>query len=151
MGLHGFLGEIILAEPLLYSDLTYKIIGLTMKVHQTLGNGFLEKVYENSLMILLRRAGINAERQVPIKVWFEGEIFGEYIADILVEGKIILELKAVSEITNIHKAQVLNYLKATGLEIALIINFSGKSLEHFCLINRLNPSDDTKINTNWIK
>ncbi len=122
-----------------------------MKVHQTLGNGFLDKVYENSLMILLRRAGINAERQVPIKVWFEGEIVGEYIADILVEGKIILELKAVSEITNIHKAQVLNYLKATGLEIALIINFGGKSLEHFRLINRLNPSDDTKINTNWIK
>lgn len=81
---------------LLYRDLSYKIIGLAMKVHSTLGNGFLEKVYENALMVLLRREGINAEQQVPIKVYFEGEIVGEYIADILVEGKIILEQMSIA-------------------------------------------------------
>ncbi len=118
-----------------------------MKVYNTLGNGFLEKVYENSLMILLKNAGIEAKQQVPIKVWFEGEIVGDYIADILVENKIILELKVVDKITNIHKAQALNYLKATDLEIALIINFGGKSLEHIRLINRLNQSNGTKIDT----
>lgn len=134
-------------EKQLYSDLTYKIIGSAMKVYNTLGNGFLEKVYENSLMILLKNAGIEAKQQVPIKVWFEGEIVGDYIADILVENKIILELKVVDKITNIHKAQALNYLKATDLEIALIINFGGKSLEHIRLINRLNQSNGTKIDT----
>lgn len=138
-------------EKLLYSDLTYKIIGSAMKVYNTLGNGFLEKVYENSLMILLKKAGIESKQQVPIKVWFEGEIVGDYIADILVEDRIILELKVVDNITNIHKAQALNYLKATDLEIALIINFGGKSLEHIRLINRLNQSNDTKIDTTWIK
>ena len=147
---HGFL-KIHLMGKLLYADLTYKIIGSAMKVYNTLGHGFLEKVYENSLMVLLKRAGIKAEQQVPIKVWFEGEIVGDYIADILIEDKIILELKVVDKITNIHKAQVLNYLKATGLEIALIINFGGKSLEHIRLINRLNQSNDTKIDTTWIK
>ncbi|CAN5440733.1 GxxExxY protein [soil metagenome] len=138
-------------EKLLYGDLTYQVIGLAMKVHQTLGNGFLEKVYENSLMILLRRAGIAAQQQVAVKAWFEGEIVGEYVADILVEGKVILELKVADKITNIHKAQVLNYLKATGVEIALIVNFGGVSLEHFRLINRLSQPENTKIDMNWIK
>ncbi|CAN5689847.1 GxxExxY protein [soil metagenome] len=138
-------------EKLLYGDLTYQVIGLAMKVHQTLGNGFLEKVYENSLMLLFKRAGLTAKQQVAVKVYFEGEIVGEYIADILVEGKVILELKVTDKITNIHKAQVLNYLKATGLEIALIINFGGRSLEHFRLINRLSSLENAKIDTNWIK
>lgn len=138
-------------EKLLYADLTYQVIGMAMNVHQTLGNGFLEKVYENALMILLRRSRIEAQQQVPIKVWFENEIVGDYIADILIERKIILELKVAERITNIHKAQVLNYLKATGIEIALIINFGGASLEHFRLINRLKQPEDNKIDTSWIK
>ena len=124
-------------EDLLYGDLTYKIIGLGMQVHRTLGHGYLEKVYENSLMVLFRRSGIFAEQQVPIKVSFEGEIVGDYCADILVERKIIVELKVADRITNIHKAQTLNYLKATGLDLALILNFGAQSFEHHRLINRL--------------
>ncbi|HQU84027.1 MAG TPA: GxxExxY protein [Pyrinomonadaceae bacterium] len=137
-------------EELLYSDLTYKIIGFSMKVHNTLGNGFLEKVYENSLMILFRRARIKAEQQVPIKVWFEGEVVGDYIADILVEDKIILELKVAEKISDVFKAQTLNYLKATKLDVALILNFGGKSLEHFRLINKFKDDSSAKIDTSWM-
>jgi|CXWL01.1.fsa_nt_gi GxxExxY protein len=127
-------------SDLLYSDLTYKVIGLGMQVHTTLGHGYLEKVYENSLMVLFRKAGIHAEQQVPIKVRFEGEIVGDYCADILLENKLILELKAAIKITDVHKAQTLNYLKATGLELTLIMNFGGASFEHHRLINRLSRS-----------
>lgn len=130
-------------EDLLYGDLTYKIIGLGMKVHTTLGHGYLEKVYENSLMVLLRKSGLFAEQQIPIKVRFEGEIVGDYCADIFVERKLILELKVTERITSIHKAQTLNYLKATGLELALILNFGAQSFEHVRLINRLSkPSGE---------
>ena len=83
-----------------------------MQVHKELGYGFLEKVYENALMVLLRKDGVRAVQQAPIKVMFHGEIIGEYFADILVDEKIILELKCVEKITESHKAQALNYLKA---------------------------------------
>jgi len=79
-----------------------------MEVHRKLGYGFLEKVYENALMLLLRRGGIEAKQQAPIKVYFEGEVVGEYFADILVDDKIILELKVLNEITDVHIAQSLN-------------------------------------------
>ena len=126
-----------MSEGLLHGDLTYKIIGIGMQVHSTLGHGFLEKVYENSMMVALRSAGIFSEQQVPIKVVFEGVIVGDYFADILVEKTVILELKACERITDIHKAQALNYLKATGINLALILNFGAKSFEHHRLINRL--------------
>src|SRR3989337_4426829 len=120
---------------ILYEDLSYKIIGLAMEVHRKLGYGFLEKVYENALMLLLRRGGIEAKQQAPIKVYFEGEVVGEYFADILVEDKIILELKVLEKITDVHIAQALNYLKATGLELAIILNFGKRKLEYERLIN----------------
>lgn len=123
-------------EQLLYAELSYKVIGCAMKVHRTFGNGFLEKVYENALMISLKKEGIKADQQVPIKVWFEGVVVGDYIADIFVDEKVILELKVAEKISEIHKAQALNYLKATKLELAIIINFGAKSLEHFRLINK---------------
>ncbi len=126
-----------MAEELLHGDLTYKIIGLGMQVHRTLGHGFLEKVYENALMVLFRQSGIFAEQQVPIKVVFEGVIVGDYFADILVDRKVILELKTCDRILDIHKAQALNYLKATGIDLALILNFGSRSFEHHRLINRL--------------
>lgn len=126
-----------MGEGLLHGDLTYKIIGLGMHVHNTLGHGFLEKVYENALMVLLRKEGIFAEQQMPIKVLFEGVIVGDYFADILVERTVILELKTCDRITDIHKAQTLNYLKATGLDLALILNFGARSFEHHRLINRM--------------
>ncbi len=126
-----------MSEKLLHEELTYKIIGLGMQVHRTLGHGFLEKVYENSLMVLFAKNGIFAEQQVPIKVLFEDVIVGDYFADILVERSVILELKTCDRITDLHKAQALNYLKATGIDLALILNFGAKSFEHHRLINRL--------------
>lgn len=129
-----------MGEELLLGDLTYKVIGLGMQVHRTLGHGYLEKVYENSLMVLFRRSGIFAEQQVPIKVKFEGEIVGDYCADILVEQTLILELKVADRITAIYQAQTLNYLKATGLKLALILNFGAQSFEHHRLINRLSKA-----------
>jgi GxxExxY protein len=126
-----------MSVELLHRDLTYKLIGFGMQVHRELGHGFLEKVYENSLMVLFRKAGVVAQQQVPIKVRFEGEIVGDYYADILVENSVILELKVAEKITKIHKAQTLNYLKATGIDLALIFNFGGDSFEYHRLINRL--------------
>ena len=105
-----------------------------MQVHTELGYGFLEKVYENSLMILLEENGIKADQQVPIKVVFHGQIVGEYIADILVENTIILELKAQDKISDIHKSQTLNYLKATKLKLAILLNFGKHKLKYERLV-----------------
>lgn len=115
---------------LIYKDLSYKIVGLAMQAHRELGPGFLENVYENALMVLFRNEQIQAEQQSSIKVFFQNEIVGNYIADILVEDKIILELKTVDKITDVHKAQAINYLKATGLHLAMIFNFHSQSLEY---------------------
>ena len=109
-----------------YSDITEKIIKCAYDVYNSLGSGFLEKVYENALVVKLNKTGLKAEQQFPISVSFENEIVGEFIADILVEDKIILELKAVQELNEIHEAQIINYLKATGIEIGLLINFGPK-------------------------
>lgn len=121
-------------NKIIYKDLSYKIIGLAMEVYNKLGYGFLEKVYENALMVLFKREGIKVKQQTPITVYFEGEIVGEYYADILVEDKIILELKAVEKILDVHKSQTLNYLKATGLQLAIILNFSKEKLEYERLV-----------------
>lgn len=101
-----------------------------MQVHKELGHGFLEKVYENAMMVLIRREGVKALQQAPIKVMFQGEVVGDYFADILVEEKIILELKSVDRIIDAHKAQALNYLKATGMQLAIILNFGKEKLEY---------------------
>jgi len=117
-------------KDILYKDLSYEVIGFAMEVHNTLGYGFLEKVYENAMMILFRRNGVKAQQQAPVSVHFEGEVVGSYFADILVDDKIILELKALEKITGVHTAQALNYLKATGLRLAIIINFGKRKLEY---------------------
>ena len=122
------------SDKIVYRDLSYKIVGLAMTVHNELGYGFLEKVYENAMMVLLRRDGITAQQQYPIKVQFQGEIIGDYYADILVEDKIILELKSTDQIVDVHRAQTLNYLKATGLKLALILNFGKEKLEYERLV-----------------
>ena len=114
--------------------ITKKIIGSAFAVSNELGTGFLEKVYENALMVLFQREGIQAKQQAPIAVYFEGEVVGDYYADILVEDKIILELKSVEEIINAHRSQVLNYLKATRLPLAIILNFGKNGLEHERLV-----------------
>jgi GxxExxY protein len=110
-------------------ELCDKIIGCAIEVHKELGFGFLEKVYENALMVILKEKGINAEQQKNIDVYFHNENVGEYFADILVENKVILELKTVKNITENHQAQLLHYLKATGIKIGYIINFANEKLE----------------------
>ena len=107
-------------------DLTYKINGAIYEVHQTLGEGFLEKVYENALLYELKDQGLNAEVQVPVPVYYKTKMVGDYIADLVVEDKVILELMTVDELSSVHQAQLLNYLKATGKPIGLLVNFKGK-------------------------
>ena len=102
---------------------TETIIGCAMKVSNTLGVGFLEKVYENALAIELRKARLVAEQQKPILVRYEGAVVGDYVADIVVNGAVLLELKAAKFIDQIHQAQLLNYMKATALKVGLILNF----------------------------
>ncbi len=106
------------------NDITYKINGATFEVNRELGVGFLEKVYENALLIELADVGLKAESQVPISVKYKGSLIGEYFADIVVESQIILELKAIESLRKVHEAQLLNYLKATGMKLGLLINFT---------------------------
>ena len=106
-----------------HHDITEKIIGAAYKVHNALGSGFLENVYQNSLAIELRSLGFMVDGEKPIKVYCSGEVVGNYIADITVDDKVILEIKAIKELSNIHEVQLVNYLKATGIEVGLLINF----------------------------
>jgi GxxExxY protein len=105
-------------------DLTYKIRGAIFEVNRELGAGFLEKVYENALMIELKDRGLNAETQVPITVRYKNKTVGEYFADVVVENRVILELKAVESLEKIHEAQLLNYLRATEYKVGLLVNFT---------------------------
>ena len=106
-----------------HKDLTAKIIECVYKVHNTLGFGFLESVYQAALAIELEKAGLKAQTEVPIKVFYEGKNVGDFIADMVIEDKVILELKSVKELHPAHEAQLTNYLKATGIEVGLLINF----------------------------
>ena len=110
-------------------ELSYKIVGIAYKVRDELGFGFLEKVYENALAITLSESGLKALQQVPLNVMFHGHVVGIYCPDILVEDKIIIEIKSCERIIAAHKAQTLNYLKATGLRLGIILNFGKQSVE----------------------
>ena len=111
------------------NELTYQVRAAIFEVNRVLGYGFLEKIYENALLIELKKRGINAESQVPINVEYKGEIVGEYFADIVVEKKVILELKSIDSLQKIHEAQLLNYLKATGINVGLLVNFRHEKAE----------------------
>ncbi len=111
------------------NDITYKINGAIFEVNRILGPGFLEKVYENALAQELKSIGLKVETQSPIKVYYKKECVGEYFADLLVEDKVIVELKTVKKIEKIHEAQLLNYLKATGIQIGLLVNFREQKAE----------------------
>ena len=104
-------------------DITYQIRGAIFEVNRVLGHGYLEKVYEKALMIELRNRGLGVVNQVPLKVTYKEEIVGEYFADLLVEGRVIVEIKAVKHLLKEHQAQLLNYLKATGNHVGLLVNF----------------------------
>ena len=112
-----------------YEELTEKIIGYAYQVYNTMGSGYLESVYEKCLLIELRRAGISAASQHAIQVTYEGEIVGDFIADIFVEGKVIVELKAIRQLSTIHEVQLVNYLTATNTEVGLLINFGATKVE----------------------
>jgi GxxExxY protein len=117
-------------------ELTRKVIGCIYAVSNTLGNGFLEKVYENSLAIELRKAGINVEQQSRIQVNYEGIAVGEFFADLVVEKSVILELKVAKGFDENHYAQCLNYLKATGFTICLLVNFGKPRAEIKRVVNQ---------------
>ncbi|MBF8294864.1 MAG: hypothetical protein HW389_1409 [Bacteroidetes bacterium] len=111
---------------MIHEETTSKIIGAFYTVYNTLGHGFLEKVYENALIIELRKQGMIAEQQRRIDVFYDGQRVGEYYADILVDECVVLELKAAETIAPEHEAQLINYLKGTTLEVGLLLNFGPK-------------------------
>lgn len=113
-----------------HEDLTGTILGCAFEVINELGAGFLESVYEKALLLALRQKGLSAVSQHPIKVTFRGECVGEFYADIFVEEKVIVELKAARAITPEHQAQIINYLNATGIEVGLLLNFGNSKLEY---------------------
>ena len=110
-------------------DITYAINGAVFEVNRILGPGFLEKVYEKALLVEFKARGLEAKSQFPIKVTYKEKIVGEYVADILVEDKVIVEIKTVENLDKIHEAQLLNYLKATGIRIGLLVNFRHERAE----------------------
>lgn len=110
-----------------HSNLTQEIISCFYKVHTTLGYGFLEKVYQNAMLLELQRSGLQAESQKRINVFYLGCNVGEYFADVVVEDKVILELKASESLSKEHHYQLINYLKASNLEIGLLLNFGKKA------------------------
>jgi GxxExxY protein len=128
---------------------TERIIGCAFKVGSTLGCGFLEKCYENALAHELRKAGLRVAQQVALKVWYDGIIVGEYTADLIVEGSVLVELKAIQSLDAVHSAQCINYLAATKLPLCLLINFgkrvdikrvAGPSFNHSSSVSICAPS-----------
>ena len=113
-------------KNLIHSDITDDVLKAFFHVYNALGYGFLEKVYENSMIIALRGMGHTVKQQQPIQVQFEGSVVGEYFADLLVDDRVIVELKAAEALAKEHEAQLLNYLKATNFEVGLLLNFGKK-------------------------
>lgn len=106
-----------------HSELTGKILGAFFQLHKEMGYGFSEKVYQSAFAILLEELGLVVELQKPIKVYFHNKVVGEYIADMIVNGVVLLELKAIENLADVHSAQLLNYLKSTEIEVGLLLNF----------------------------
>jgi len=125
------------------NNITYAINGAAFEVNRLLGSGFLEKVYENALLIELKEQGFKAESQMPVKVFYKKKVVGEYIIDMLVERKVIVELKTVEKFDNVHEAQLLNYLKASGIQVGLLINFKHPKVEIKRMVLDLPEGHDT--------
>ena len=121
---------------MIYEELTGKFLSVCFEVSNELGCGFLESVYQKALLLALQDAGIKAEPQVQLHVFFRGQVVGEFYADLVVEGIILVELKAVKALAPEHTAQVINYLKATGLEVGFLVNFGNPKLEYRRLGNK---------------
>jgi len=114
---------------MLYEDLTAKALEACFEVVKELGAGFLESVYEKALLIAIQQKGLSAKAQFPLSVKFRGHVVGEFYADVLLEDKVIIELKAVRALTPEHHAQLINYLNATGIDVGLLVNFGNPKLE----------------------
>jgi GxxExxY protein len=114
----------------IYEELTRKILGACFEVCNELGCGFLESVYGKALLIALFDAGLKAQSQVPLNVMYRNQLVGAFYADIVVEGVVLIELKAVRTLVPEHLAQVMNYLKATGIAVGLLVNFGNPKLEY---------------------
>ena len=127
----------LLAPSTPINDLSQEVIGAAMRVHNTLGCGFLEKVYENALIVELAKANIEVQQQLAIQVIYEGIPVGDYLADLVVDRRIIIELKAVKAIDEIHVAQTINHLRAANYHLGLILNFSKPKLEVKRLVHKL--------------
>ena len=117
------------------NDVTEKIIGCAYKVVNELGSGFLERVYENALAHELRKAGLRVAQQERVEVHYDGVVVGEYVADLVVEDEILIELKVAKALEKIHMAQCINYLKATGLRVCLLINFGTPRIQIKRIVN----------------
>ena len=123
------------------NDLTYRIIGAAMAVHNEIGYGFKEEVYEKALQVKLNQEGVGAERQYPVSVRFEGEQVAIFYLDLFAEGQVVIEVKAFShQLTNDELAQMINYLKAAGAPVGLLFNFGRRKLEY----RRVFPGKDMK-------
>ena len=121
---------------MLYEDLTGKILEGCFEVSKELGIGFIESVYEKAFVVALEQKGLKVKRQVPLNVHFRSVVVGEFFVDVLVENKVLIELKAVKFFVGEHFAQTINYLKATGIEVGLIVNFGNPKLEYRRFNNR---------------
>jgi len=124
-----------------YQEITQQIIGSAMKVHRTLGPGFLESVYQNALALELRKAELGVECEKRIRVTYDGAVVGEFSADMLVEQCVLVENKAVHALARAHEVQLVNYLTATGVEIGLLLNFGGARLEFRRKTRTYHPKD----------
>ena len=125
-----------MGEELIYSDEPYKLIGLCMKVHRELGCGFLEPVYQEAFEMLLKAEGVPYRRECLLPIYFLGQKLNkEYYADFVCYDKIILEFKAVSELTSVHEAQLMNYLKASKMTVGLLCNFAQSSFVYRRIVN----------------
>ena len=118
------------SKSFLYGDITEKILEAAFEVSKELGSGFLESVYKNAMVIALRAKGLKVDIEKPISVMFRGQSVGQFYADLLVNDKVIIELKAVSSLAPEHSAQTINYLKATGIKVGLLINFGRPKIEY---------------------
>ena len=121
-----------------YSDITRKIIGAAMKVHSTLGNGFQEVIYQRALAIEIAKQGLSFQRELEMQIYYDGQEIGTRRVDFLVEDKVMVELKAVSKLEDVHLAQAINYLEAYKLEVGLLLNFGAKSLEYRRVVKSQN-------------
>ena len=134
----AFIGGLINMEV---DQVTERIIGCAYRVSNQLGSGFLEKVYENALALELRNNGLRVDQQHGIQVTYEGAVVGEFVADLLVDDRVVVELKAAKALDDIHLAQCLNYLKATGLSVCLLINFGRPKVQIKRIVNNYGTEE----------